>query len=198
VDDQLVPLLHDFDPDVATLTADVIGIATGVRPDPRPTYRRPEQPTEAEIELLNLPAKATIQLDAGEAVELTLLTTEAPIAIARFATLARRGYYNGSTFYRVVPLSTVQGGSPGSNTYMGADRYFRDEIGLEHHTAGTVGLVTNGRDTGNGQFFIDPTDQYQLDGVFTTFARVKADHMQPEMLDRILEGARIVSIAISQ
>jgi cyclophilin family peptidyl-prolyl cis-trans isomerase len=198
VDDEISPLVHDWDPGIATLAADVIGIATGVRPDPRPTYRAPEQPTEAEIAPLNLPTKATIELETLERIELTFLKAEAPIAIARFAALARRGSYNGTTFYRVVPLLAVRGGSPGANEYTGADRYFRDELGLEHHATGTVGLVTKGRDTGNGQFFIDLTDQFQLDGVFTAFARVVPDRMQPDLLDRILEGTRIIAITISQ
>ena len=194
-DHEITPLLQDYDPDIATLAADVIGTATGVRPDPRPTYRTPEQPTEAEI--ADLPDKATIELDTLDRIKLNFLKTEAPIAIARFAALARQGYYNGLPFYRVVPLLAVQGGSPGANAYMGRDRYFRDEIGREHHTAGTFGLATHGRDTGNGQFFIDLTDQYPLDDIYTAFARVEPNPLEMAVVDRILEGTRIVGITIS-
>jgi cyclophilin family peptidyl-prolyl cis-trans isomerase len=120
-----------------------------------------------------------------------LLVKEAPIAVARFAALARAGYYDHLTFHRVEPLFVVQGGSPGANEYMGADRFLRDEIGLEHHTTGAVGLSTRGRDTGDGQIFIDLTDQYRLDYIYTVFARVS--DMRP--VDRILQGTRIVRIA---
>jgi cyclophilin family peptidyl-prolyl cis-trans isomerase/HEAT repeat protein len=198
VDDEIAPVVRDWDPDISTLAADVIGIATGVRPDPRPTYRRPEQPTESEIAPLSLPDKATIELDTLDRIDLKFLKTEAPIAIARFAALARKGYYDGAAFYRVVPVLAVQGGSPGANAYMGSDRFFRDEIGLAHHTAGTVGLVTNGRDTGNGQFFIDLTDQPQFDDVYTAFARVVPGPDGPDVLARILEGARVLGITVFQ
>jgi cyclophilin family peptidyl-prolyl cis-trans isomerase/HEAT repeat protein len=198
IEDEVAPLLHDWDPEIASLASDVIGSAIGVRPDPHPTYRRPEQPTEAEIAPQDLPDKATIELDTLDRFDVRFLKTEAPIAIARFAKLARRGYYTGSAFYRVVPLMTVRGGSPGANEYMGTDRYLRDEIGLEHHTAGTLGLVTSGRDTGNGQFFIDLTDQHQLDYVYTAFARVVPDRLQPDVVQRILEGARIANITLSK
>ncbi len=98
-------------------------------------------------------------LDNGDTIRLTLLSHEAPIAVARFTNLARAGYYDNLTFHRVEPLFVVQGGSPRANEYMGAERFLRDEIGLEHHTTGAVGLSTRGRDTGDGQIFIDLTDQ---------------------------------------
>jgi len=184
----LTPLLRDFDPEIAALAAGVIGATTGAAPATRPTERSPEQPTEEQLR--DEPRTATIALDDGNTIRLALLVHEAPIAVARFATLARSGYYDRLTFHRVEPLFVVQGGSPGANEYMGADRFLRDEIGLEHHTAGAVGLSTRGRDTGDGQIFIDLTDQYRLDYSYTVFARVT----DTSPLDRILEGARIVRI----
>lgn len=184
----LTPLVRDFDPEIATLAAEVIGAIAGNAPAIRPTERSRPQPTEEQLR--NAPEAATIALDSGETIGLTLLVKEAPIAVARFANLARAGYYDHLTFHRVEPLFVVQGGSPGANEYMGADRFFRDEIGLEHHTTGAVGLSTRGRDTGDGQIFIDLTDQYRLDYIYTVFARVS--DMGP--VDRILEGARIVRI----
>jgi cyclophilin family peptidyl-prolyl cis-trans isomerase/HEAT repeat protein len=185
----LTPLLRDFDPEIAKLAADVIGAITGTAPAIRPTQRSPEQPTEEQLR--SEPATATIVLDNNDTIRLTLLVKEAPIAVARFVTLAKAGYYDRLTFHRVEPLFVVQGGSPGANEYMGADRFLRDEIGLEHHTSGAVGLSTRGRDTGDGQIFIDLTDQYRLDYIYTVFARVS--DISP--VERILDGARIVRIA---
>jgi cyclophilin family peptidyl-prolyl cis-trans isomerase/HEAT repeat protein len=184
----LTPLVRDFDPEIAKLAAGVIGAITGTEPAIRPTERSPEQPTEEQLR--NGPDTATIALDNGDTIRLALLVKEAPVAVARFAALARAGYYDNLTFHRVEPLFVVQGGSPGANEYMGADRFLRDEIGLEHHTTGAVGLSTRGRDTGDGQIFIDLTDQYRLDYIYTVFARVF--DMSP--VQRILEGARIVRI----
>ena len=70
------------------------------------------------------------------------------------------------------PLFVIQGGSPGANEYMGDARFLRDEIGLERHTRGAVGLSTRGRDTGDAQIFIDLVDQPRLNYEYTVFARV--------------------------
>jgi cyclophilin family peptidyl-prolyl cis-trans isomerase len=186
----LTAALKDFDPTIAQRAAEVIGAATGTTPEPNPTRRPLEQPSEAEVG--HLPKRAIITLDNRDRIEMTFLTSEAPVTIARFAKMARAGYYNGLTFHRIEPLFVVQGGSPGANEYMGAPRYLRDEIGVEHHTTGAVGLSTRGRDTADGQIFIDLTDQYRLDYTYTVFARVK--DMGP--VGRMLEGARIVSVEI--
>jgi cyclophilin family peptidyl-prolyl cis-trans isomerase len=190
VDPDLRLALRDFDPDIAKLAADVIGTVTGATPTPQPTRRAVEQPSEGQ--LTRLPTRAVIKLANNDEIEMTFLTSEAPIACVRFAKLAEQHYYDNLTFHRIEPLFVVQGGSPGANEYMGAPRFFRDEIGVEHHTAGAVGLSTRGRDTGDGQIFIDLTDQYRLDYNYTVFARVK--DLSP--VERMLEGARIVSVHV--
>ena len=64
--------------------------------------------------------------NAGSIV-MTLLVDQAPVTVARFVELARRGYYDGLTFHRVEPNFVIQGGSPGANEYVGAPRFMRDE-----------------------------------------------------------------------
>lgn len=191
----LDPFLRDYDPNIASATADVLAPVTGVRPDPRPTRRVPEQPTATELR--SLPTRATILLDSGEAISLTLLPGEAPLAVARFAKLADQRYYDGLTFHRVVPLFVIQGGSPGASEYVGDARFMRDEIGFERHTRGAVGLSTRGRDTGDAQIFIDLTDQPRLNYDYTIFARVtRAESLT--VVDAVLEGAKIRSISVSR
>jgi cyclophilin family peptidyl-prolyl cis-trans isomerase len=161
-------------------------------PMPRPIKRRyPYQP-QADA-LLSLPSQAVIELESGT-VTLSLLKDVAPVTIARFAELVRRGYYNGLTFHRVVPNFVVQGGSPGANEYMGASRYMRDEVGPQGvHVRGAVGISTRGGDTGDGQIFIDLVDVPRLDRDYTVFAYVTSGI---EFVDRILEGAKIVSVSV--
>jgi cyclophilin family peptidyl-prolyl cis-trans isomerase len=113
--------------------------------------------------------------------------------VARFAQLARAGYYDGLTFHRVVPNFVIQGLSPGANEYMGAPRYMRDEAGIVPHLRGAVGISTRGRDTGDGQIFIDLIDLPRLDHDYTVFARVTSGM---EVADRILEGAKVVRITV--
>ena len=109
----------------------------------------------------------------GGQFEVELLVDEAPVTVARIARLVRRRYYDGLTFPRVAPNFVIQGGSPGANEYAGDARFMRDEIGFERHTAGSVGISTRGRDTGDAQIFIDLIDVHRLDFDYTVFARVR-------------------------
>jgi cyclophilin family peptidyl-prolyl cis-trans isomerase len=143
--------------------------------------------------LAALPRTATLTMASGDVVELTMMPEQAPVTVANFVTLARAGYYDGLTFHRVVPNFVVQGGSPGANEYMGDARYWRDEIGLASNLRGTVGLSTRGRDTGDGQFYVNLVDLPRLDHDYTVFARVSTGM---DAIDRMLEGAVIQRVTV--
>jgi cyclophilin family peptidyl-prolyl cis-trans isomerase len=192
---ELQPFLKDYDPNVAAAAADVLGLVTGVRPDPQPTHRAPDQPSAPELRAL--PTHATIVLDSGRQIDLVLLPTEAPLAVYRFAKLAGLGRYDGLTFHRVVPLFVIQGGSPGANEYVGDARFMRDEIGFERHTRGAVGISTRGRDTGDGQIFVNLTDQPRLNYDYTIFARVSSA-TSLQAVDAVLEGTKIRSVRVGR
>ena len=88
----------------------------------------------------------------------------------------------------------LQGGSPGANEYMGDGPYLRDEPGVAHNR-GTVGISTRGRDTGDGQLFINLIDSPRLDHVYTVFAVVERGM---DVADMVLEGdvmARVELVA---
>lgn len=190
---QLFAFRMDFDPAVrgAALAAVAALLGNTAPPAPNPQHRYPLQPTISQLQ--QLPTGAKIRIAGGGAIDLAFLLSEAPVTVARFADLVRSGYYNGLTFHRVVPNFLIQGGSPGANGYMGTTRYWRDEIDLEPHTRGAVGLSNHGRDTGDGQFFIDLVDQPRLDHEYTVFARVTAGL---DVIDGIMEGTRIESITL--
>jgi cyclophilin family peptidyl-prolyl cis-trans isomerase len=155
-----------------------------------PKRRYPYQPPEAAI--TSQPIEATILLEQGTVV-IALLPAEAPVTIARFIALVKAGYYNGLTFHRIVPNFVVQGGSPGASEYVGTARFMRDEVGPASHTRGAVGISTRGKDTGDGQIFIDLVDLPRLDRDYTVFGYVVAGM---EFVDRMLEGARIKGITL--
>ena len=125
--------------------------------------------------------------------ELALFTSEAPATVLRFVQLAESGYYNNLTFHRVMPGLEIVGGSPGASDRIGNGGGMRDEVGSWPHVRGAVGLPTHGRDTGNGQFFIDLVDSPQFDHEFTVFAQVLNGL---EVVDQILEGDVIERIEI--
>jgi len=138
-------------------------------------------------------ATALIKMKEAGPFTLQLIPEEAPFTVATFAQMAESRYYNGLTFHRIVSNFVVQGGSPGANEYVGAPEFMRDELGVLSHRRGTVGISTRGRDTGDGQIFINLVDNFRLDHSYTVFARV-IEGM--ENVDKIQEGDVIESIEI--
>ena len=183
----ITPYFADFDPKIREAVAGLPGVSPGLLA----RQRYPHQPPASL--LAALPRTATLTMAGGEVVELALMPEQAPVTVANFVALARAGYYDGLTFHRIVPNFVVQGGSPGANEYMGDARYWRDEIGLASNLRGTVGLSTRGRDTGDGQFYVNLVDLPRLDHDYTVFARVSTGM---DAIDRMLEGAVIQRVTV--
>jgi cyclophilin family peptidyl-prolyl cis-trans isomerase/HEAT repeat protein len=188
----LRPLLRDYDPVVATAAATLLRRWTTeeltVQPQPLPL---PPLPT---LEELAEDVDAVVTMEGGRSFTLKFLTEQAPLTRTRFLRLARAHYYDGLTFHRIVPNAFIQGGSPGANEYAGDRLYMRDEVGLEMHTRGTVGISTRGRDTGDAQIFINLVDNPFLDFEYTVFARVCGGDM--EAVDAIQEGDRMTTVEV--
>jgi cyclophilin family peptidyl-prolyl cis-trans isomerase/HEAT repeat protein len=189
--DYLASYLSDFDPVIAQETARILTSWTSRSWVARPRPLRDQSlPTYSELKQL-AESRAVIEMRGGGSFELQLLPFDAPTNAARFARLAREGYFDELTFHRVMPGFVIQGGSPGANEFMGDGPYTRDELVKESHLRGTVGLSTRGRDTGDGQIFVNLVDNVRLDHNYTIFAEV-VEGM--ETVDAILEGAVIERI----
>ena len=138
--------------------------------------------------------RVTMDANAGGGAFIVRLRGDAaPLMAARILALARRGYYDGLTWHRVEHDFVIQGGSPGANEYVGADRYLRDELGGVSHLRGTVGMSTRGHDTGDAQWFVNLRDNARLDLDYTVWAEV-VDGI--EVVDSVLEGDRIARIVV--
>ena len=175
---------RDFDPAVAARAAALAGVAAAPVP-------LPEQPVPTVAQLRALGA-ATIEMADGGRIELRLFPFDAPTNSWRFARLARAGYFDGLTFHRVAPFFVVQGGSPLANEYVGDGPFTRDEVGRENRR-GTVGVSTRGRDTGDGQLYVNTVDNARLDHDYTVFAEVVRGM---DVVDRMQEGARIRRVTV--
>lgn len=150
-------------------------------------------PTFADLEALEK-ATARIEMMDGAVVTMRLHPFDAATNVFRFARLARAGAFNGLTFHRVAPFFVVQGPSPNANEYSAPDKPFaRDELGVSN-VRGTVGLSTRGRDTGDGQIYINTVDNVWLDHEYTVIATITSG---VEAFDRMQEGARIRRITIT-
>jgi cyclophilin family peptidyl-prolyl cis-trans isomerase len=194
---QLTSLLADRDPAVAARAAEIMNSKGGSSPVvPKTTrYVGAPLPSAAEIAALR-GVTARIVMQGLGAFTIQLLTDDAPVTVAAFASLASKGRYNGTTFHRFAPNFVIQGGSPGADEMDGAtEQFLRDEVGLVRHLRGTLGISTRGHDTGDGQIFVNLVDNVRLDDQYTVFARV-IEGMN--VVDRVLEGDVITTITIQR
>jgi cyclophilin family peptidyl-prolyl cis-trans isomerase/HEAT repeat protein len=118
-------------------------------------------------------------------VELELAVLDAPLTVANFITLARKGFFNGIAIHRVVPDFVVQDGDPRGDGEGGPGYTIRDEINQRPYLRGTVGMALDWQDTGGSQFFITHSPQPHLDGRYTVFGHV-VNGM--EVVDRLVPG----------
>jgi cyclophilin family peptidyl-prolyl cis-trans isomerase len=135
---------------------------------------------------------ARIETDRGT-IELRLAADQAPLTVANFVSLARRGYFDGQRFHRVIPSFVAQGGDPRGDGNGGPGYAIRDELNPLRYDRGTLGMALSGPDTGGSQFFITHSPQPHLDGGYTVFGQLLTGG---EVLDRIVQGDRIVRITI--
>ena len=114
---------------------------------------------------------ATIETEKGNLV-LELFASDVPVTVNNFVFLARDGFYDGTTFHRVVPDFVVQGGDP-TGTGTGTPGYrFPDEFTEHTHVACALSMANPGPDTNGCQFFITYTPQPHLDGKHSVFGQL--------------------------
>ena len=109
----------------------------------------------------------------------------APMMSADVLELVRLHYYDHGVWHRVENDFVIQGGGPGTNEYVGARDFLRDELGNVPHVRGTVGMSTRAHDTGDAQWFINLKDNPRLGRDYTVFAEVVEGI---DVVDGILEG----------
>jgi cyclophilin family peptidyl-prolyl cis-trans isomerase/HEAT repeat protein len=115
---------------------------------------------------------------------------DAPLTAWNFLELARRGFYAGIPFHRVVPNFVIQAGDAGPGS---ARRTIRDELNPAPYLRGTVGMALAGPDTGGSQFFIMHAPAPHLDGRYTVFGKVISGM---EVVDKIRQGDVIIRMHV--
>jgi cyclophilin family peptidyl-prolyl cis-trans isomerase len=114
---------------------------------------------------------ATIETAKGEIV-LELFAQDAPKTVNNFVKLARKGFYDGTTFHRVIPGFMAQGGDPTGSGSGGPGYKFEDEINSRKIATGTLAMANSGPNTNGSQFFITYAPTPWLDGKHTVFGIV--------------------------
>ena len=125
---------------------------------------------------------AYIETDRG-VIEIELAILDAPLTVANFVALARKGFFDGVAIHRVVPDFVVQDGDPRGDGEGGPGYTIRDEINMRPYLRGTVGMALDWEDTGGSQFFITHSPQPHLDGRYTVFGHVVAGM---DVVDRLV------------
>ena len=135
-----------------------------------------------------------ITLGTGGEIRLEFYPQDAPKTVENFVVLAKKGFYNGLTFHRVVPDFVVQGGCPKGNGTGGPGYTIKAEFNTQKHLRGSVAMARSQHpDSAGSQFYICYRPTPHLDGSYTVFGRVVAGM---EHVDRIKQGDRMTSVTI--
>jgi len=130
-------------------------------------------------------------------INITLFAPKTPLTTTNFLELAKKGYYDGLIFHRVIPDFMVQGGCPLGKGTGGPGYKFEDEFDseLKHDSPGILSMANAGPGTNGSQFFITHTETSWLDGNHTVFGKVVSEEDQAIVND-IRQGDEILRITI--
>jgi len=107
------------------------------------------------------------------AIDVELYDEDAPKTVDNFLGLARKGFYDGVVFHRVIPDFMIQGGDPTGTGTGGPGYTFEDEENDHGVVRGVLAMANAGPNTNGSQFFIVTADACPwLDGKHTVFGRV--------------------------
>ncbi len=116
---------------------------------------------------------ATVKMAKGGQFVIQLFPDKAPITVNSFVYLARKGFFNGITFHRVLDGFMAQGGDPQGTGGGGPGYEFvNEDSDLVFDKAGVVAMANAGRDTNGSQFFITFGPADFLNGGYTIFGQV--------------------------
>ena len=144
-----------------------------------------------------MPDLSAIMETSKGTINLTLFADKTPVTVANFVNLAKREYYNGLKFHRVIADFMIQGGCPYGNGMGGPGYEFKDEFkkDLKHDKPGILSMANAGPGTNGSQFFITHVPTPHLDGMHTVFGAVVSEEDQ-KVVDSITQGDTIDSITI--
>lgn len=154
----------------------------------------PQAPTKTEVTTETKPEvkqstnstkkMTTVTMTTNQGViTLELFADIKPKTVENFTTLAKKGFYNGTRFHRVIKGFMIQGGDPLSKDVVNQPRWgtggpgysFADELSTENkNVIGTISMANSGPNTNGSQFFINTANNNFLDTKHTVFGKVIA------------------------
>lgn len=139
---------------------------------------------------------ATLETSRGTIV-VDLFAKDAPKTVNNFVFLARDGFYDGTTFHRVIADFMIQGGDPEGSGRGGPGYRFEDETkGNPHkHEVGSLSMANAGPNTNGSQFFITHKATDWLNGKHTVFGKVRSGQ---DVVDAVKQGDKLKSVKIEE
>ena len=140
------------------------------------------------------PAKeytATFEVAGKGSFKVKLFAKEVPNTVNNFVCLARDGYYDGTTFHRVIPDFMAQGGDPTGTGTGGPGYRFADEIvdgQNKHEKPGMLSMANAGKNTNGSQFFITTVPTPWLDAGHTIFGEVVEGYEVVDSIEKVRTG----------
>ncbi len=131
-------------------------------------------------------------------INIRLYPQQAPVTVANFVNLAKRGFYDGLSFHRVIDNFMIQGGCPLGSGTGGPGYKFEDECTPElgHDAPGKLSMANAGPGTNGSQFFITHVETPWLDGKHTVFGSVVSEDDQV-VVNAIAGGDDLISVSIT-
>lgn len=130
-------------------------------------------------------------------MKVSFFEKDAPNTVDNFTTLAKKGFYDGLNFHRVIPNFVIQGGCPNGIGSGGPGYSIKCELDGEnqYHDRGVLSMAHAGRNTGGSQFFIchSRENTAHLDRNHTVFGKVTEG---VEIIDLIKQGDKIEKITV--
>jgi len=146
---------------------------------------------------------AVITLEKGGEIRFAFYPEDAPKTVQNFVTLAKKGFYDGTTFHRVEPRFVIQGGDPLSKTLKPGDERIgtggpgymvNAEFNKQKHARGAVAMARgNDPNSAGSQFYITLGPAHFLDGQYTVFGMVTSGM---DVVDGVRPGDRMKSVKI--
>ncbi len=138
---------------------------------PEPQLGPPDGPPIGDLDTSKT-YTATFKIESGE-FKIELFDDDAPLTVENFVKLARSGYYDDTTFHRVLEGFMAQGGDPTGTGTGGPGYRFGDEFSdRKHDSPGVLSMANAGPGTNGSQFFITFVPTPHLDGAHTVFGKV--------------------------
>ncbi len=151
----------------------------------------------ADSDVLSGKHHVTIEVEKYGTISVELDADIAPITVTNFVNLAKKGFYDGLTFHRIMDGFMIQGGDPKGDGSGGSDQKIKGEFqenGVENnlsHKRGVISMARNAQDydSASSQFFIVQTDSDFLDGEYAAFGNVTEGM---DIVDQICKDAPVV------